>query len=424
MTVAVDRAPAPSERRHGILLWLAQYVSATGDALFIPCLGWLATNQEDQGLSVGLAVFVATVPHLLFGPLAGSLADRFDRLRLMIVCDVGRFLVLTGLAAFGLITGHIPFGVLIAAAFVLASLSAPFMAARDAILPELVSAERLPRWNALLQTSGHLALIQGLGLGGLLLWFMGHVGLGANETERVLWVLAFDALTFVVSAVFLLGIRRPARAPRSADRPGLLSDVAEGLRYARRDRVVGGLLVLTALNNFAIMGPAIVGAVLLVKDTFGLGPSALTWLEATMAVGMLAGAILLARRGRAWPMGRILLWGMVMDGLTYIPVLWIPSYPLVLVLIVVHGFFIPFIVVGRTTLVQMHVPDAKRGKVFALVNLTVMGVTSLSALTCGLVVAWLGPRALFGIAGVFGALSGFLGMYWVGARFAQVRPAP
>ncbi|MDJ0976576.1 MAG: hypothetical protein QNJ98_19120, partial [Planctomycetota bacterium] len=52
----------PHARKNGILLWLAQYVSATGDALFIPCIGWLASAEDDGGLSVGVAVFVATVP--------------------------------------------------------------------------------------------------------------------------------------------------------------------------------------------------------------------------------------------------------------------------------------------------------------------------------------------------------------------------
>lgn len=409
----------PHARKNGILLWLAQYVSATGDALFIPCIGWLATAEDDGGLSVGVAVFVATVPHLLFGPLAGTLADRVDRRRLMIACDVGRFLLLAGLAAFGLSTGHVPFGVLIGTAFLLAAMSAPFQAARDALIPELVTRDALPRWNALLQTSGHLALIQGLGLAGLLLWLMGELGFGDSDTERVLWVLGFDGLTFVISAAFLLGIRRRRRTPRK-ERTGLLADVAEGLTYARRDPVVGGLLLLTALNNFAIMGPAIVGAVLLVKDVFGQGASALHWFEACMALGMLVGALVLAQRGRGWPMGRVLFIGMVMDGLTYIPFLVIPSYGWGLAMIVAHGFFIPFIVVGRTSLAQLYVPDAQRGKVFALINVTVMGVTSLSALACGFLVVWLGPRALFGLAGVFGALSGLVGWRLLGARFDAV----
>lgn len=421
---AGEAPPPPQERRNGVLLWLAQYISATGDSLFIPCLAWLATGQDDKGLSVGLMVFVATVPHLIFGPLAGSLADRFDRLRLMLVCDIARFLILAGLAAYGLTTGHVPFGVLVGCAFALTAFSAPFMAARDAFLPQIVSRERLPRWNALVQTSSHLALIQGLFIGGLLLVFMENMGVGESDADRLLWVLGLDALTFVVSAGFLVFIRPPGRDAPRADRPPFFQDVLEGLRYAKSDRVVGGLLVLTALNNFAIMGPAYVGAILLVQEVFGYGPSAFAWFEGAMAVGMLLGAILLMGRGRRWPMGKVLLWGMVMDGITYIPMLFIPNYPLAIALIVVHGFFIPFIVVGRTSIVQLHVPDAKRGKVFALVNVTVMGVTAISALSCGLAVAWLGPRGLFGFAGIFGTLSGLAGMRWLGARFARVRAAP
>lgn len=407
-------------RRDARLLWAAQYVSATGDSLFMPAIGWLAGGITGEGLPVGFAVFVATLPHLLFGPLAGSFADRFDRRGLMIVSDLGRALLLVGFPLLAVLWGGPTFGAIVVLAFLLAALSAPFMAARDAFLPELVGVDELPRWNAWIATSSHIALVQGLALGGLVLLLMEKAGLGANETDRILWLLGFDGLTFVVSAVLLVMIVGPARRRIRVKAP-LLKDVVEGLRYAKRDPEVGGLLVLTALNNFAIMGPAIVGAILLVQKSFGLGMMELTWFEGSMAVGMLFGALYLARFGKRHNMAKVLFLGLVIDGLTYIPFLWIPSYEASIPLIAAHGFFIPFIVVARTSLVQMHVPDEKRGKVFALVNLTVMGMTSLSALVCGFLGDAYGARVLFLLAGVFGALTGIIGWFVIGSRLASIQ---
>jgi len=404
-----------SVQRNASLLWLAQFISAVGDSLFLPCILWMVGDVTGDEAPVGFAVFLATVPHLLFGPMAGTFADRLDRRSLMIVSDVVRAAILIGLPVVVMVLGGVSYPLIITAAFLLAAFSAPFMAARDAFLPELVGGASLVRWNALLQMSQHLALIVGLSAGGLLL-----AGAPGSGSDRVLNVLQLDGLTFVVSAIALLLIVHPRKRRSESARGGFWREVGEGLAYAKRDRVVGGLLVLTALNNLAIMGPAIVGAVLLIRNVYHLGPQHLAWFEGCMAVGMLIGALWLGRVGRTWPMGKVVLWGMVLDGLTYIPFVWIADYPPALLLITAHGVFIPFIVVGRTSLLQAHVPSERRGKVFALVNLTVLGMTSISALACGWIAQVAGTRTLFGIAGVFGALSGLVGMRWVGKRLAQV----
>jgi DHA3 family macrolide efflux protein-like MFS transporter len=190
----------------------------------------------------------------------------------------------------------------------------------------------------------------------------------------------------------------------------LAADAWAGLAEARRDPLLRGLLVLTALDNLALMGPAIVGATLFVKDDLGLGAGHLTWFEGAMAAGFLLGALAIARFATRVRNGPMVLWGMVLDGLTYVPFFWTRSYPLALALVFVHGAFIPWIVVGRTSLLQGHVPEERRGRVFALVHLTVAGMTALSALGAGWIAGAVGARGLFLVAGVFGAACGLVGL--------------
>ena len=135
------------------------------------------------------------------------------------------------------------------------------------------------------------------------------------------------------------------------------------------------------------MGPAIVGATHFVKDDLGLGAAHLAWFEGTMALGFLDRGRAPRRFGTTWPKGRLILLGMLFDGLTYVPFFWVRSYPLALVLVFVHGLCIPAIVVARTSLLQQHVGDARAGKVFALVHLTVSGMTALSAIVAGAIAA-------------------------------------
>ncbi len=225
-------------------------------------------------------------------------------------------------------------------------------------------------------------------------------------------VLALDGLTFLVSAATLAALtppldrraRRRGPARRRAPR-----EAARGVAACMRDPLLLALLVLTALDNLAIMGPAIVGAAGFVHDDLGLEAGHFAWFEAAMASGYVVGALLVARFATTARKGPLILWGMILDGLTYVPFFWVRNYALALPLIFLHGLFIPWIVVGRTTLIQQHVPEARRGQVFALVNLTVQGMTAVSALVAGFIAQRAGAPTLFLLAGVFGTLCGVAG---------------
>jgi MFS family permease len=304
-------------------------------------------------------------------------------------------------------------------------LSTPFAPARDALLPDLAEGGSLTRWNALVQTSAQLAQVLGLLVGA---WVLAEGGRGgeaheasAAERSRVLALLAWDGLSFLLSAALLLAMRLPAVALGPRVGRGFGQTLREGLAYAWGDRVVRGLLGLTALDNLAIMGPAIVGATLLVQRTFGLPASALAGFEAAMAVGMLVGALLLAALGSRIRLVPLLMGAMALDGLTYLPFAWIERFDLGLVAIACHGVCIPAVVVGRTSLLHRHVPAERRGQVFALVGMTVAGMTALSALASGWIAQATSPRVLFLLAGVLGTLCGVVGAVWLGPRLARVQ---
>jgi len=405
----VDRAA-----RNTALLYAGQFVSQAGDAVFTASVAWLAATLTGTPKATGLAVFLGALPFLLFGPFAGAWVDRGDRRRIMVASDLARAALLL---AFPLVASRLglTFPLVAAVAFLLAAFSTPFLPARDALIPQLAEGRPLVRYNAAFQTSGQLAQLVGLWLGGLVL------GADRADASRVLTVLALDGATFLVSAATLAflvlprtaggGAGAPAAPAAPRARPNLLREALLGLRDAGRDPLLVGLLVLTALDNLAIMGPAIVGATHFVRDDLGLGASHVAWFEGTMALGFVVGAAVLARVGHRFRKGPLILVGMVMDGLTYVPFPFVRSYAVALVLIFVHGLFIPCIVVGRTTLLQHHVAPERIGRTFALVHLTVTGMTALSALVAGEVAAAFGASTLFLAAGVFGTACGLAGLF-------------
>lgn len=381
-----------------------------GDAVFAGAVAWLAKSMTGRDDAVGLVVFASTLPWLVLGPVAGAWVDRVDRRRAMVASDLVRAAIL-GVLWLAARDGGLTVPVLAGAAFLVAAASTPFVPARDALLPSLAEGRSLVRFNAVFQVGAQLAGLLGLWLGGLLLGTRATTD--AADHRRVLDVLALDGLTFLVSAATLAAlVLPPAAAARSGavgPRASLFREAARGIAACVRDPLLLALLVLTALDNLAIMGPAIVGAAGFVHDDLGLEAGHFAWFEGAMASGYVVGAVLVARFGAGARKGPLILWGMVLDGLTYVPFLWVRDYRVALPLIFVHGLFIPWIVVGRTTLIQQHVPEDRRGQVFALVNLTVQGMTAVSALVAGFVAQRAGAPTLFLLAGVFGTLCGVAG---------------
>ena len=410
---------AARERRNLLLLWTGQFISQTGDFLFqATVLFLILTIEPSRGaLKAGTVSTLETLPFLLFGLLAGSLVDRYRRRTMMLLSDAARGLLLLAVPLLWAL-GWLSWVSLGAIAFLLSTFSTLFNPARDALIPSLVGKGRLVQANAWVQTSTQLAMITGTLSAGVLLSVQ-KAGTDGGDVLPMIRLLVLDGLTFFVSfgCVWLIRVDESSSRVRGGPTPSAWREAVEGLRYAWSSPVLRGLLLLTAVDNFFIMGPAVVGANLFIKQTLGLEARHLAFFEAALAAGWLLGTLWMLRHGKRLPKGKLLLFGIAMDGATYLPFLVflgedVRSYGLSLALIAVHGLFIPLITVTRTSLIQEIVPDERLGRVFALVNLTVVGFMALSSFTTGALGEVLEAPWLFGLAGAGGALSGILGA-WV-----------
>jgi MFS transporter, DHA3 family, macrolide efflux protein len=407
--------------RHGksnlVLLWAGQFISAVGDQFFATSANMLvltlALQEGSTGASAkaGLMGAMRAAPSLLFGLVGGVIADRFDRRRLMIVADLVRAAVLVG-AWHAWHAGRLSWWMLPVAAFLCYSFSTIFDPARDALLPEIAEGAPLLRINSAFQSSTQAAFL----FGGLIAGLLG-IGIGGGRAElsagTLTLLISIDGLTFAASAVLLLAIRPPRSARATRARPSALTDLKDVAALAFRDARLRTLLMLTAGNNLFIMGPATVGAVLLFQRERGTGFGEYAFFGLVMSVGFLLGTACVVRLGARWAKGRLLLVGMVIDGLTFLPfALFGKPTPLWLLLVAgtVHGIFIPWITVARTSIIQSYYPAEIRGRIFACVGLTATGFMALSAAATGILGEWLSTRWLFLISGSGGALMGVLGL--------------
>jgi hypothetical protein len=199
----------------------------------------------------------------------------------------------------------------------------------------------------------------------------------------------------------------------------VLAEVAAGLRAVANIPVLRLLLVLAALDNLLIMGLAHVATPLLVKETLGLGPDAYAQALNFFFLGMVTATAVFWLLGRRAPKGVTILVGIVLDGLTFIPLAFCVTLGQVQLAMFVHALSIPLIIIPRTVLVQQLVPGPLHGRAFALLNVTVFGMTALSAGATGLLAEAVAPTTLFVVLGGLGALPGLVGFGFRSLRAAR-----
>ena len=365
---------------------LAAYtVSTMGDQFARVALSILVF---DRTASAGLTAFtyaLTFLPDLVGGPLLAGLADRHPRRSVMIGFDVLR----TGLVAVMAIPGlSLP---LVAVLLVVVQLAgAPATAARGALLPQLLPADRYPAGQAALSASGQAAQVAGFAGGGVLVATIGTSG-----------VLLADAGTFAASALLVtFGIRsRPAAAAETA-RHGWWSDISAGARLVATTPRLRILVAFACISGVFIAGEALAAPY---GEQLGGGPTLVGSLLAGYAAGAVAGMVLIARltertRQRLLPVLPVLACVPLVACFAHLPA------TLVVTLFVLSGMASCYQVTASTTFVRS-VPDDRRGQAFGLAVTALKVSQGVGVALAGVVADSLPANTVVAAAGVFGVVA-------------------
>jgi MFS family permease len=372
-------------------LWSASTLSNLADGLVKIALPLLAVTLTDSPGQVAGVTLAVTLPWLFFALPAGALADRVDRRIAMVTANVVRAAAVGVLAValvLGLESSAAAIWALYALALLLGTAETVYDTSAQSILPQVVPRDRLPRANGRL-IAAELTANEFVGppLGGLLV----AAGVAAAfATPAALWAAAVGALLLLRG-----GFSVPREEPTS-----LRADVAEGLRYLWRHRVLRALAAMTGLFNFASNATFAVFVLHAVGPDSALGLTGSTYglLFATLAAGNLVGALLadpiIRRLGRSRSLFLGLLGGV---GTVGIPAL--TTNPLVIAgAFVVGGLTNALWNVVAVSLRQRITPDRILGRINSSYRLVAWGTRPLGAAAGGLLGELLGLRAVFVIA--------------------------
>ena len=418
MTVAPARrfVPAllrePSFRR----FWFGQTISMFGDqvtGLALPVVAVVSLGAE--ATQMGLLVAVGLLPHLLFSLPAGVWLDRVrHRRRLMIFMDLGRAVAIASIpVAFWFHWLSLP--LLFVTFFVVGTLSVVFDIAWNTLFVAIAKREQYVEANSLLNVSRSLSSVGGPALGGVLIQlFSAPIALVA------------DALSFVGSAFFLTRVQA-TEAPIEHDPGSIRSQLSAGLTFLIRDPIIRpSVLSVATMNlfNYCFQGLF----VLYVIRYLGVEPGVLGVALGVGAVGSVLGALVSARVGRRFGIGRAWVAGLIIfPGATILVPIAGPDLPMAAILALlfvaefVSGFGVMILDINGGSMLFARTPDRIRGRANGAFRFVNMGVRPIGAVIGGVLGGVFGVRETLLVVTV----AQLLGVLWlIGSPIPGLRDLP
>jgi dTMP kinase len=351
-------------------LWIALSLSSLGDWLSLLALSFLATKlggRTGGAYAVSGVWLTSLLPALLFGPLAGAVADKFDRRLNMIIGDVIRavlYLTIPLNIAFGF-ANQLTWLYLVQ--FVASCASLFWTPAKDASVPNLVPPGKLEQANQLsLFTTYGTAPVAGL-LFSLLAVLGSHIS-RYFITNQVNLALYFNAATFVVSALTIYMLKELRRRPRSAiSSPSVLKSIWEGWRFLRQTQVVRGIVV--GMTGAFAAGGVVVGlGPSYVRDTLQGGSAGWGAVWAAIFFGLAIGMFLGLRILRGFSRRRLFGLSIASAAVPLALIALIPNLVLTIALTVLLGACAGAAYVTGYTVIGLEVDDYTRGRTFAFLQ--------------------------------------------------------
>jgi MFS family permease len=374
------------------LFWFGLVVSNIGSWMQIYGLGWLVVQLAIRDgvphlapFYLGLVGLSRALPGLTFGLVAGVVADRSDRRRLLMITQASAGIIAAILAVLTISEqiNIVEVLLLVALNSVIFSFDAP---TRQSMVPRLVTDRELMSAIGLNSAAFNGATLIGPLVGGVLIIPFGIGGL-----------MAINALSYGAVIVALL-LMKPQPPSGSGRRQSMLEAIREGLQYIRRDPVLRWVIVLTAAS--ALFTRPYIQLLPAEAQFLGVGAIELSWLLAASGAGALAGAIATASLGGFRRRGGVLIASVFAHGLLL--AIFAQQRTLIgaMLFIGLTGFAVMVFLGMANTLMQTRTPDHLRGRAMSVHTMVFMGLMPLGQMLLGALGTFIGIDKAFLVGGV------------------------
>lgn len=366
--VQASYEPLARNRDFKVLL-TSQGVSALGDAVTFTALPLLVLALTGSGLVMGIVGALQAIPDLVFGMVAGALADRTDRRRMMLLADLGRA-GLTAMIPLSVILNGPTLAIVLVIAAPMSVLRSLFLAGYTASVPALVGRAQVARANSIFETIYSLGYIVGPAVAGVL-----SASIGPGLT------LAIDAVSFGLSGIALAAVRRDLRAPIDREPASIIADIREGIDFILAHPVLRSMILFWGLVAITT-APLVTALAVHITRDLGYEDTILGLILAAYGIGTVAGALVTARIPRT-AVAPFLLGGTVTTGLVLLVVANTDFVPVLLAIAGVGGIAQSMVLVTYLTARTAHSPDVLLGRIGSTARTISLGLQPLGLLAGG-----------------------------------------
>ena len=376
------------------LFFAGQFVSLTGTWMQSVAQSWLVYRLTGSVVLLGLIGFASQIPVFLLAPIGGTVADRYNRHRILIVTQ-SCAMVLAGILAFLTLSGRIEIWHLfvIASGFGLAN--AFDIPTRQAFAVDMVGKEDLVNAIALNSSMFNGARIVGPAIAGILVALIGEG-----------WCFFINAFSYtaVIGGLLKMNIVPHIRKATGS----AFENIKEGFTFVATNKPIRALMLLLGLVSLMGMPYAVLMPIF-ADQYLGGGSSTLGFLMGASGMGAVTAALTLASRREVFGLGRWVVLACGGFGISLLLFSVSRNFWLSMVILVPVGFSMMTQMSSSNTLIQSMVPDHLRGRVMSVYSMMFMGLAPFGALLAGSLAGIIGAPetvALGGLACVVGSAIG------------------
>jgi len=397
------------KHRNYRLFFIGQGISLIGTWMQQIAMSWLVYRLTNSAFLLGVVTFAAQIPGFVIAPVAGVLADRWNRRRILYLTQ-GAAMIQAVLVAVLNLAGLLTVWQIILLSLWMGVVNAVDIPVRQAFLLDMIeSREDLPNAIALNSSLFNSARLLGPALAGILIAMVG---------ESVCFLLNAVSYAAVLAALAAMRLRLK---PKAATHTPVLQGLKEGVRYAYGFPPIRALLGLLAFTSLMGM-PYLVLLPVFARTVFSGDSHTYGFMMTCAGIGALAGAVFLASRKNVLGLGRWVARASLIYSVGLIAISQSRHLGLTLALLVVAGFGMMVQMASCNTLLQTLSEDGKRGRVMSLYTVAFMGMLPFGSLWAGSVAHHYGAPATVAIGGAACLLSSLAFRAYLPRMRASIHP--
>lgn len=391
------------------LFFVGQSISLIGTWMQQIAMSWLIYRLTNSAFLLGFIGFISMIPALFLSPVAGVIADRFERRPLMIIIQSLSMIQALALAVL-IFTDTIAVWHIIALGIFLGFVNSFDMPVRQSFLIEIVnSRDDLGNAIALNSTMVNGARLIGPTVAGILI---------AATGEGVCFLINGISYIAVIASLFMMKLTPPSKEHKRMD---MIKGLSEGFHYVFGFAPIRSVIILLALVSLMGM-PYTVLMPILAKDILHGGPNTLGLLMGATGIGALCGAFFLASRKTVVGLGRVIPIATSIFAVGLISLGFSGNIILSMFLMLFTGFGMMVEMAASNTIIQTLADDDKRGRVMSFYAMAFRGMVPFGSLFAGSVAAKIGAPFTLAIGGFFLLIGAAWFAYQLPALRKLVRP--